>query len=110
MFKNDTIESLIFSAELDDNNASVLDLHGYTVDQAEHEIENFLSREHAGVSRKDYKVVKIITGSGSGKLQESLKKILSKKSLSFVEYYRFQMQPMPSNAVMFVVLAPNSAS
>jgi hypothetical protein len=101
------IESQIFAAELDDSEIAVLDVHGYTQDQAEHEIIDFLSREHAGSKRRHCKVVKIITGSGSGKLQESLKKILGSKSLNFIEYFRFQMQPIPSNAVMYVVLAPN---
>ncbi len=110
MLKDEEIESMIFSAELNDDEISILDLHGYTVDQAKHEIEHFISVEHAGINRKDYKVVKIITGEGSGKLQEVLKSILNSKSFNFIEYYRYQMQPMPNNSVVYIVLAPNSKS
>jgi len=109
MFINNTIETAIFSSELNDRDTPVLDLHGCTMDRAKYEIQHFLSSEHAGFKRKDYKVVKIVTGEGSGKLQGLLKNILDEKSLDFVVYYRYQMQPIPNNAVMFVVLAPNSA-
>jgi dsDNA-specific endonuclease/ATPase MutS2 len=101
-------EGLIFSAELDDSEIPVLDLHGYTHNEAKYEIENFLSHEHAQGKRKNVMVVKIITGSGSGRLQDTLKKVLSSKSCDFIEFYRNQMQPLPSSAVTFIVLAPNS--
>jgi dsDNA-specific endonuclease/ATPase MutS2 len=108
MPKDKEIETLVFSTELNDDEISILDIHGYTVDQARYEIEYFISTEHAGIPRKDYKVIKIITGEGSGKLQEVLKSILTGKGFDFIEYYRYQMQPIPSNSVVYIVLAPNT--
>lgn len=100
-------DSLIFSAELGGDTVPVLDLHGLSQDQAKHEVLDFLSREHAGASRKDYKVVKIIAGAGSGVIQRLLAGTLAQNTLDFVVHHQPQTHPIPSKAVLFVVLAPN---
>lgn len=104
---NSKFDSIIFSAELNDTEISVLDVHGYTQDEALYTIEEFLCKEHARGKRRDHLVLKIITGNGGGKLQNALKNLLSKKSFDFIEYFRHQEQPWPSSSVTFVVLAPN---
>ncbi len=101
-------DSIVFAAELNDAGIPVLDVHGYTQDRALYIIEEFLCKEHARGKRRDYLVIKIITGSGSGKLRNVLKELLSKKYFDFIEYFRYQEQPWPSSSVTFVVLAPNN--
>ncbi len=108
IYKFMEFDSLIFSAELGSDTVPVLDLHGLSQDQAKHEVLDFLSREHAGIPRKDYKVVKIIAGSGSGAIQRLLTNILTKNSLNFIVHHQPQTYPVISKAVLFVVLAPNT--
>jgi len=100
-------ENILFAAELADDTPT-LDLHGATVNTAHHEVLDFLSQEHAQGKRSNHKVVKIITGYGAGKIKEELRAILTKKDLDFVACYRYQNHPLPSDASLYIVLAPNT--
>lgn len=106
MLKN-TINSLIFAAELNSEHKPCLDLHGLTYDEAFYEIGDFLSREHARGKRKDYIVVKVITGSGTRRVKQALDDVLKQNNFSFIVHRAYQSYPLPSTAVSYVVLAPN---
>ncbi len=108
MIINSELNSLIFAAELNQEQIPSLDLHGVTYDQAIHEIDDFLSREHVREKRRVCTVVRIIAGSGSGRIQQALDDVLNKKCPGFVLHYAHQTHPLPSKAVTYVVLAPNS--
>ncbi len=51
-------------------NIPCLDLHGFTLNGVEDKIDDFLMKHH------DKKLVKIMTGKGSGKIQTATKKYL----------------------------------
>lgn len=75
------------------------DLHGRDVVDAEMEAERFLSAAY----RQGDAVVKIIHGRGTGRLQEAMRRLLSRHPL--VAYARGSHNPSEQGAVMYAVLA-----
>lgn len=75
------------------------DLHGRDVVEAEMETERFLAEAY----RRGDHVVKVIHGRGTGKLQDAMRRLLSRHPL--VAYARGSHNPNEQGAVMYAVIA-----
>lgn len=87
----------LFAAQFDER-IPVLDLHGLTVYNAEHELDAFL---HLNQSKNEA-VVKIIHGKGSGQLREAMKQFLGKHPL--VKRFEDAQAPHEQAGVLYVLM------
>ncbi len=96
----ETIEHLIFAAELGD--ASTIDLHGMTPDVALRNLDSFLHHE----LMRGTKVIRIIHGHGSGALRSIVHDYLKheKEKTNLVAHYRDASIPVFMGGVTYAVL------
>jgi len=100
----DPIESALFAADLGDQ-AHELDLHGLSPEQALDELRAFVNHEFTDPPRLEIKVVKIIHGRGTGRLQRQVEEYLASEPV--VLRFRGSQAPGQANAVTLAALAPN---
>jgi len=100
----DPIESALFAADLG-GQAPELDLHGLPPEQALDELRAFVNHEFADPPRLEIKIIKIIHGRGTGRLQRQAEEYLRAEPV--VLRFRGSQAPGQANAVTLAALAPN---
>lgn len=89
-------EDALFAAELGD--APFVDLHGCTIDQAVHQLDQFLNHEFVSGTE----AVKVVHGRGSGKMREAIHHFL--KTQKLVAAFRDSNAPGEQGGVTIAAL------
>jgi len=94
----DDLEFILWSGEMD-SGVPTLDVHGFSVIDALHELDFFIDRSLV----REGRVVKIIHGAGTGALRAAILRVLA--SDRRIRGFRDSQRPGEGGAVLYAVLA-----